>query len=64
MTEGSRWQLLEDAIEAVAHGEVASAADAFSIRRLGEEPEIEVAIDGHTAVYRITVSRITGPAGA
>ncbi|TYC02160.1 hypothetical protein FXF53_10685 [Micromonospora sp. WP24] len=64
MTEDSRWQLLEDVIEAAAHGEVASTVDAFSIRRLGEEPEIEVAIDGHAAVYRITVSRITGPAGA
>lgn len=64
MIDDGTWQLLEDVIEAVAHEEMASAADAFSIRRLGGEPEIEVAFDGHAAVYRITVSRTTCPADA
>ncbi|MET8280766.1 hypothetical protein [Micromonospora sp. NPDC005174] len=62
MTDDRRWQLLEDVIEAVVHGEVAGNADTFSIRRMSEEPEIEVTVGDHATVYRITVSRSTRPA--
>lgn len=58
MADDKRWGLIEDIIEGIAQGDVASSLDAFSVERRDDGSVLEVDLGDPDVVYLVTVSSV------
>jgi hypothetical protein len=58
MDEDKRWALTEDIIEGLAHGEVLTSTDAFSIERVDAGTVLKVDLGDPGQVYIVTVTSV------
>lgn len=58
MADDKRWGLIEDIIEGIAQGDVASSLDAFSVDRRDDGSVLEVDLGDPDVVYLVTVSSV------
>ena len=58
MADDKRWGLIEDIIEGIAQGDIASSLDAFSVERRDDGSVLEVDLGDPDVVYLVTVSSV------
>ena len=58
VADDKRWGLIEDIIEGIAQGDVASSLDSFSVERRDDGSVLEVDLGDPDVVYVVTVSSV------